>query len=179
MERYLLLDRDGVICVRQDAPIKTANDFLFLPHVFEALEILAREEYKVIVLHNQEGGELDPEITNEILEKMNALIEENNGSILDVLVCSKPGSEDWFPQPGLLRKAAGKHGFELSRTFFIGARLECIQAGWAAGCRTAFVRSGKPFKTVQALQKSERQPDLNTRDLFSLVHQIIKESSSR
>jgi len=180
MEKYVLFDRDGVINVLQDNSVKTPDEFVFLPFVLESFFALAKENIRAIVLTNQEllaRGELDRTTLNAIHDKMYSMVEETGGKIHDVLVCPETDREDrtgWYPQPGLLLRAAKKHGFNLRKTYIVGAHKDCLQAAWAAGCKTAFVRTGKPFKTLEFLQQSPRQPDISEIDLLSAVVKIIR-----
>ena len=180
MEKYVLIDRNGVINVRMDEPIKSPDEFVFCPSSIEAIFALTRADIRSIVLTNEEAlvhGGMDFSALDAIHAKMHSMIEEAGGRIHDVLVCpenNRDRFDGWYPNPGLLQKAAKKHGFNLRDTYFIGARYECLEAAWAAGCKSAFVRSGKPYKTLQILRTSERQPDLNEPDLMGAALKIVR-----
>ncbi|RJP27820.1 MAG: HAD-IIIA family hydrolase [Candidatus Omnitrophota bacterium] len=180
MEKFILLERDGVINVMQDAIVKTPDEFVFLPFVLEAFFELKQNQIRPIVLTNQPGlatGELEMRNLGEIHSKMISTIEESGGKVEDVLICPHDESKNCdcrYPKPGLLVHAAQKFKFDLKSTFFIGSHTACLQAAWQAGCKSSFVRSGKPYKTLQFLRTSDRQPDLITRDLLETVVKIMR-----
>ncbi|MGR8935920.1 MAG: HAD-IIIA family hydrolase, partial [Gammaproteobacteria bacterium] len=55
VKKYVLLDRDGVI--NEDSPdfIKSADEWIPLPGSLEAIALLYRHGFKIIVLTNQSG----------------------------------------------------------------------------------------------------------------------------
>ncbi len=179
MEQYVLIERDGIINVRQDQPVTSLDNFVFLPFVTEAFLTLKRYGIKPIIITSQEPlykGEMTTTDMEAIHTYMRDIIEQENGYIEDIMVCPSPYA-DWercsYPKTGLLQVASAKHGFNLQDTFFLGDRMECLQAGWAAGCHTGMIKSGKPFKTMQALRTSDRQPDFIVRDLLSGILKVI------
>jgi D-glycero-D-manno-heptose 1,7-bisphosphate phosphatase len=63
----------------------------------------------------------------------------------DFLVCphdDKDGCDCRKPLPGLLLQAAQRHGIDLAASFLIGDRWRDIDAGHAAGCRSALLDFG-------------------------------------
>ncbi|MEW6235937.1 MAG: hypothetical protein AB1656_11160 [Candidatus Omnitrophota bacterium] len=180
MERYALIERDGVVNVLQDEPVRTLDRLILLPFVIEAFHTLRENGIKAVIVTCQEplaNGEITAGALDEIHGRMRIMIEEGYGKIEDIMVCPSLYA-DWercrFPKPRLLHVAAAKHGFKLQDVFFICSGWESMQAGWAAGCKTAFVKTGKPFHALQALKTSERQPDIIQRDLLSAVIRIIR-----
>lgn len=68
------------------------------------------------------------------------------------------------PQPGLLLQAAFDHGIDLPASWMIGARLDDIEAGNRAGCRTVLIDNG--IETTWQLGRS-RVPTRIAPDLYS------------
>lgn len=175
MEKFVLVHRDGVIGVRKDEPICTPEDFILLPFVQEAMFNLREMGFKVIVLVTEpalQNGQMDQAAMDGIHDRMISMIESTDGKIQDVLVCPSalaPWEKCALPKPGLLQIAAYKYKFDLSRTYFVGDRLECLQAAWKVGCKSAFVKSGKPFKTIQYLKQNRERPDIMAQDLLGFV----------
>ncbi len=180
MEKYILIQRDGVINALKDSVIHTPDDFIFLPFVLESFFSLQQNNIKAIVVTNQEGlstGELKMQDLSEIHNKMISMVEEAGGKVADILICPHDESkacECRFPQPGLLKHAAEKHGFDLGQTYFLGDRTECLQAAWNAECKAAYVRTGLVYKTRQFLIQSDRQPEINSRDMLDAVMKIVR-----
>ncbi len=180
MEKYILIERDGVINVQQDQPVVTREQFVMLPFVTEAFYSMAQNGYKPIIVTKQQPLQdkmMDQGTLDDIHHSMKQIIHEAGGAIEDILVCPSLYA-DWercaYPKPGLLQIAAAKHGFEPKNTYFLCDRLECLQAGWNLGMKTVFVKSGKPFKTVKFLRQSEQQPEMIKRDILSAVVSIFE-----
>ena len=98
----------------------------------------------------------------------------NAAGIVDVLPCpeTEVKGELCFPNPVLLSACAKKYGFDHRQVFYIGSRIEALRSAWAAGTRSALVRTGKPFRTLQILRNSTQQPDVLQNDLLSTVIRI-------
>ena len=75
------------------------------------------------------------------------------------------------PQPGLLLQAAFDHGIDLPASWMIGARLDDIEAGNRAGCRTVLIDNG--IETTWQLGRS-RVPTRIAPDLYS-AGKLIKQ----
>lgn len=175
MDKFVLVHRDGVIGVRRDEPITSPDDFILLPYVQEAMFNLREMGIKVIVVVSEsalEEGLMDSTVLDDIHDRMIGLIAEGNGKVEDVLVCPSalaPWDKCALPKPGLLQIAAYKHKFDLKQTYFVGDRLECLQAAWTVGCKSAFVKSGKPYKTIKYLKSNPERPDIMAQDFLGFV----------
>lgn len=177
MEKFVLLDRDGVINVVREDGIKSYEDYVFIPMIPEAFFELQKNGVNAVIVDNDvslANGDIDYGVVNQINSRIEEHIGEAGGRVHDILVC--PSNDDVkYPSPALLEKAAEKHGFALEDTYFITASLEGLQAGWAAGCKTAFVKTGKPYKTMQYLKTAEKGPEIVQPDLLTITNQICKE----
>lgn len=174
MEKFVLLDRDGVINVLRENGIHSLDDFVFIPLIPEAFFQLERHKINAVILDN-DAALANGDIDYTIIAQINSIIEEHvsgsGGRVHDILVC--PSNDDVkYPSPALLKKAAEKHRCKLTETYFITASLEGLQAGWAAGCKTGFVKTGKPYKTMQYLKSAQKGPDILLPDLLGVVTKI-------
>jgi D-glycero-D-manno-heptose 1,7-bisphosphate phosphatase len=183
MEKFVLIERDGVINVQQDTPLTSVEQLVFMPFVFEAFTTLNNYDIKAIVLTMQEGieqGILSYENLQEIHKEMRMVISEHDGLIHDIFSCPAPGidyAKFCYPSTNLLRLAASKYAFDLKDSFLITNRFAGLQAGWNAGCTTIFVKSGKTFNEIQQLKKSDRQPDYFVKDLMSAIGKVTSASA--
>ena len=146
--RAVFLDRDGVVLeaverdgVPEPAP---AADAVVLPGAFEAVAMLCRAGYHVLIVTNQ------PDIARGRLSRSevdaaNARLQAAIPGIEEVRVCPHDDDDDCpcrKPRPGLL-VAPGTHGpWDLVESYMIGDRWRDIDAGRAAGCRTVFIDHG-------------------------------------
>lgn len=154
-QKAVFLDRDGTIN-QYVGFLKRIEDFQLLNGAAEAIRIINQSGYLAIVVTNQPviargdvtWGELD-----RIHHKMETLLGEQGAYIDDIFACPHhpdsgfPGEVAAYkmdcncrkPKPGLLLQAAEKYNIDLAESWMIGDSPQDIQAGQAAGCRTAAV----------------------------------------
>ncbi len=153
-QRYILLDRDGVINEDSDAFIKTPEEWLPIAGSLEAIALLTSHAYKVIVVTNQSGiarGLFDDAMLDKIHAKMNALVAEKEGLITAIYSC--PHGPDSAcdcrkPKPGLLKSFAQDFNAVLSGIPVIGDSLRDLQAAEAVGAEPILVKTGKGQGTL-------------------------------
>jgi D-glycero-D-manno-heptose 1,7-bisphosphate phosphatase len=141
MERFLLVDRDGVINRRIVGGFVARREaFKFLPGVLEALALLAEHGISVIVISNQPGvgrGWFSQEALDRITDSFVRQVAESGGCIRKVYYCTHPAEEDCDcrkPKPGLILEARREFGFDPRQTYFIGDAAADCGAAAAAGC---------------------------------------------
>lgn len=152
-QRYVILDRDGTINVDSDDFIKSPAEWLPLPGSLEAIALLNRHGYKVVVISNQSGiarGLFDLATLEAIHAKMRQMVFDTGGSIAAIYFCPH-GPDDACdcrkPKDGLFRRFAGDTQTDLSEVFAIGDSLRDIQAAESAGAKPMLVRTGKGQRT--------------------------------
>ena len=121
-EKFIFLDRDGVINRDSSEYIKTWEEFEFLPGSLGALQRLTAEGYRIIVITNQSiigRGWVSLETLEEIFTRMKAEIANNGGRIHDIFFCPHTPGEGCScrkPEPGLIARAAQTHNIDISAT---------------------------------------------------------------
>jgi len=153
----VFLDRDGVINENREDYVKSWDEFVFLPGVFEALRKLARNGWLVVVTSNQSAinrGLVSRAIVDEINHRMMEAVERHGGRIEAVLYCPHRPDENCScrkPRPGLLLEAARRFNIGLSRSYLVGDALSDIAAGLRAGCQSILVLTGRGEKELNYL----------------------------
>jgi D-glycero-D-manno-heptose 1,7-bisphosphate phosphatase len=179
-DNYVILDRDGVINIDADEFIKSAAEWLPIDGSLEAIALLNRHGFKVVVITNQSGvarGLYDLATLETIHHKMHQLVSAVGGHIEVVYFCPHGPDSDCNcrkPKPGLFQTFAAKTHVDLGKTFSIGDSLRDIQASIAVGCRPLLVKTGKGQQTIQ------NNPQLNVpifENLYDAATHII--SSTR
>jgi D-glycero-D-manno-heptose 1,7-bisphosphate phosphatase len=153
-QKYVLMDRDGVI--NEDSPdfIKSPEEWIPLPGSLEAIALLHNHGFKIIVISNQSGvarGLFDAATLDAIHAKMTALAEAQGGKIERIYVCPhgpEDGCECRKPKPGLLLDFARDYQTDLHNLPFVGDALRDMQAALAAGAWPLLVKTGKGQKTL-------------------------------
>lgn len=153
-ERYVILDRDGTINIDSDEFVKSPDEWLPIPGSLEAIALLNRHGYKVVVVSNQSGiarGLFDLATLEAIHAKMRHLTAAAGGAIQAIYFCPH-GPDDICdcrkPKDGLFRRFAADAQADLSRTYAIGDSLRDIQAAESAGAKPILVRTGKGRHTA-------------------------------
>jgi len=146
MQRFVLLDRDGVINRRIVGGYVTCwEEFAFLPGALEGLRLLAENDYQPIVVSNQAGvgkGLMTPADLQEITRKFIAEVEAHGGRIRGVYYCTHRVADDCpcrKPKPGLLLNAQADHHFSFQDAFLIGDSESDLRAAQAVGCPAILV----------------------------------------
>lgn len=154
--RYVLLDRDGVINEDSDRFIKSPEEWRPIPGSLEAIALLSVNGFKVVVITNQSGiarGLFDLSALDRIHRKMRRMAAEKGGSIEAIYFCPHGPESDCDcrkPKAGLIRSFAAEHQADLHDAVLIGDSLRDIQAAEAAGVRPILVKTGKGRKTLDA-----------------------------
>ena len=153
-QRYVLLDRDGVINRDSDDFIKSPEEWLPIEGSHEAIAMLNACGYKVIVVTNQSGisrGLFDTEMLEKIHDKMHRLVNEKGGAITAVYYC--PHDPDSAcdcrkPKAGLLKAFAADFDADLTSVDVVGDSLRDLQAAQVVGARPILVKTGKGLQTL-------------------------------
>ena len=157
-QKAVFLDRDGTIN-KYVGFLRDIDEFQLLPGVCDAIKKINQSGYLAIVVTNQPviaRGEVSYEELQEIHNKMETLLG-NEGAYIDAIYyCPhhphkgyegeipelKIDCECRKPKPGMLLQAAKDFNIDLSQSWMIGDSDNDIQAGQAAGCKTALVEDG-------------------------------------
>lgn len=167
--RAAFLDRDGVLnraIVKAGKPYPPAAlaDLEILPDAPAALAALRAAGLLLIVVTNQ------PDVARGTQRR--EVVDSINAAVLDALplddlfVCyhdEGDGCDCRKPRPGLLIRAAAKHGIDLGSSFLVGDRWKDVAAARAAGCAAILIDSGyaesgpdsaAPDRTVGSLSEA-------------------------
>ena len=141
----LFLDRDGVINI-DNAYVCKPEDFEFVDGIFELCRTARQLGYLIFVITNQAGigrGYYSEQDFLTLTEWMRERFEAEGAPVTDVFYCPyhpeygvgryKKDSSYRKPNPGMLLRAAKKHGLDLGRSIMIGDKDSDMQAASKAG----------------------------------------------
>ena len=177
--KAVFLDRDGVINRKLDHDyVKCWDEFEFLPQSLEAISMLTRAEFPLIVVTNQaciNKGIISHAQLAEIHRRMIEGIEQAEGEICDIYYSPhRPdeNSEYRKPKPGMLLQAVTEHNIDISLSYLIGDSPTDILAGKSVGCRSYLIWSGSgcesPLNVAQDSQPNRVFGNLYQATLFIL-----------
>lgn len=173
LRRAVFLDRDGVLneaIVRNGRPYPPAavEELRILPGTASALARLKQQDFLLVVVSNQPDvarGRQRRETVEEIDRRLRAELPLD-----DVFTCFHDDADACDcrkPAPGLLVRAAQKHGIDLRRSYMAGDRWRDVDAGADAGCRTILIDCGYDEKSPIAV------PDARVATLSDAVEWIL------
>lgn len=153
-EKYILLDRDGVINHDSDDFIKSPDEWHAIDNSLQAIARLHQAGYKVIIITNQSGvgrGLYSDADLTAIHLKMQQQVEATGGKIEQIYYCPHlPDAQCSCrkPKAGMLLQFAKDYAVSLDKIYFVGDSLRDLQAGIAAGAKPILVKTGNGEKTL-------------------------------
>jgi D-glycero-D-manno-heptose 1,7-bisphosphate phosphatase len=178
MTKAAFLDRDGVINEKatENGYIKIWDEMRIFPDVVPAIALLNQAGFRVIVVTNQRciaKGLLTAAQLEAIHRNMCDEISTAGAKIDAVYYCpheKHPACDCRKPRPGMLFEAAREYDIDLGASWIIGDSQADLDAGRAAGCKTALLTNNNEKKPVQA--------DVVGRSLLEAVQAIFQTTDS-
>jgi 1-acyl-sn-glycerol-3-phosphate acyltransferase len=153
-ERFVVLDRDGVINEDSDDYVRSPAEWVPIPGSIEAIAGLTRAGFRIAVVSNQSGlarGFFDLGALNAMHRKLRDLTSLRGGRLEMILFCPHGPGERCNcrkPQVGLLREIETRATLDLIGLPFIGDSLGDIRAARQAGMVPILVKTGKGERTI-------------------------------
>src|SRR5713101_726026 len=173
MKKAVFLDRDGVINRKppEGQYVTCWEEMQFLPGVAEAMALLIRAGFCVIVVTNQRcvaKGLLTVRELDSMHQRMCQELATAGAVITEVYYCPHETQAPCTcrkPAPGMLLAAAQAHQIDLTASWMIGDSDIDMEAGRNAGCRTARILNGDQAVSGVA--------DVIAQSLLDAVHQML------
>lgn len=187
LKGVVFLDRDGTI--NYDAGyINHVDNFIMYPYAAQAIRMLNKSGYYVIVITNQSGlgrGFFNEETLDEIHNYMVQSLKEQGANIDGIYFCPhdpntkiekyKAVCNCRKPETGLVEMAFKDFNIDKSKMYFIGDKYSDIMAGHKSGCKTIIVKTGYgKGDLIHKSHKWEVQPDKIADTLLDAVKFILK-----
>jgi D-glycero-D-manno-heptose 1,7-bisphosphate phosphatase len=181
MKKAIFLDRDGTINVEKGYLYKQA-DFEFIPKVVEALKIINKLGYIIVVVSNQSGIARGYYLKEDV-ERLHSFIDEllspdkltiakyyycpHHPSITGLCECRKPAN-------GMLKLAAKEFDIDLENSYMVGDKVTDMQAGYAAGCKCVMVRTG--YGQSEIMENKQNISFEICSDLYQFALRLLNEA---
>lgn len=193
--RLAILDRDGtlidVVRDEETGAIVTAfhpDQLRLLPGAVEGLQALAGAGFVLAMATNQPGpakGQISRASVTRTNAALLALLEAHGVSIAAVEVCEHhpqggPGGDPELvracdcrkPRPGMLRSLLARLGGDPARSWAIGDSVADLEAGRAAGLRTALLVPRSRCELCPLRDGSGPAPDVQGATLLEVAEAI-------
>ena len=181
-QRFVFLDRDGVINRERGDFTITIDQWEWAPYALEGIKLLTDAGFNIIVITNQSciaRGLQTEEGLAVLHDYMIENVRKAGGNILKIYHCPHVNEDNCRcrkPEPGMLLRAAEDFCINLSGTFFIVDSPRDIEAGRRAGTRTICVDSIKNTELQMKDVPSTVQPDFIAHNLLDAARIVIRES---
>lgn len=171
--RAVFVDRDGVL-VREVGYLRGIESLKVLHGVPEALKMLRKAGFRVIVVTNQSGiyrGYLTTATLHALHRELKKRLARA-GAKWDALYFSPHGPDSGHPMrkpgTGMLKAAQKRFGLDLKASYLVGDRpsdIQCARNGRLAGAVVVRTGAGRRYKGPK--------PDVFRRDLLSAARWIL------
>lgn len=180
----VFIDKDGTLV--HDVPYNVDPDHIALrDDAGEALQRLSRAGYALVLVTNQAGvakGLFPEERLPPVWATLNERLAAYGVAFDGIYYCPHHplGNVPAYaipcdcrkPRPGLLRRAAIEHGYDLARSWMIGDILDDVEAGHRAGCRAVLLDVGSETEWQPG---PYRRPDYVATTLSDAANHILQE----
>jgi histidinol-phosphate phosphatase family protein len=180
--KAIFLDRDGTIN-EDPGYLRNPDELKLLPGVGEALAMLKKTGYQLIVISNQSGvgrGLIEKQALPRIHQRLDALLSPRGVLIDHYELCvhrPEDGCDCRKPKPKLIQDAAAKLNIDLSQSYMIGDKISDVNSGRLAGCRgVALVRTGEG--RAQESQFKAGECDFVADSLHEIANWILGQESA-
>jgi len=181
MKPAVFLDRDGTIN-EQMGYINHISRFRLLPKVSEAIALLNKYNYLVIVISNQSGvgrGYFPIELVYKVHEYMKELLKKSGAFLDAIYFCPHTpdqGCNCRKPKTGMIEKACKQFPIDLSRSYVIGDMCIDMELAKNAKIKGVMVKTGYGLGEIEyVLPKVKLRPLYIADDLLSAVKWILKQ----
>ena len=184
MKPAVFLDRDGTIN-RDVGYLSTPKKLALFRGTSEAISLLSRAGYKVIVVSNQSGvgrGFISKETVKCINLRLEKMLAERGARIDAFYICPHhpdDGCSCRKPRTGLIKKAARDFGLDLSRSYIIGDKLTDIEMGRRARLKESIlVLTGMGRKELRRAKEGNFKLGPVSKDLLAAARSIYRNNVS-
>lgn len=176
----VFLDRDGVINRKmpEGQYVTCWDQFQLLPRAVEAIALLNRYGFRVIVVSNQRGIALGIYTAQDVLAihaKLQKLLEAEGAHIDGFYFCphDKGQCNCRKPGPGLFEQARAEFPqISAARSIMIGDSLSDMAFGHALGMLTAFIE-GDPALSKPGAEEARTLAHFHYRSLYDAVADLL------
>jgi D-glycero-D-manno-heptose 1,7-bisphosphate phosphatase len=172
--KAVFLDRDGTICEDVNY-LSRAEDLRIFPFAAEAIKLLNKNNFLVILITNQSGiarGYFDEHTLREIHKKLVSELASHNATLDQIYFCPHNKGDNCNcrkPKIGMIEKATKDFAIDLEKSWTIGDKAIDVELGFNAGTKTALVLTGYGRKEIEKLQL---KPNLIAEDLLEAIGKI-------
>ena len=181
----VFLDRDGTL-LEEVGYLDRLERMALLPYSIDAVRLLNRAGYRVVVVTNQAGvahGHFTEDLVRDLHRHLDERFRAGGARIDAFYYCPHMPSarveayrtecECRKPKPGMVLQAQRDLDLDLGRSFIVGDQWADLGLGRAAGLTTILVRTGYG-PSVEALPRDGVTADFVVETLMDAVSWILR-----
>lgn len=155
MKRAVFLDRDGTL-IHDPGYLSKVEQIEFYPGVIELLAKLKKQGVLLFIITNQSGvgrGYFTESQLNDVHDALRETMQQAGAGIDGLRYCPHAPAQQCphrKPSPDMVFELAGEYDVDLSKSVFVGDKLQDVHTGRNAGCATALIRHNKTDKQLTA-----------------------------
>lgn len=172
-KKTVFVDRDGTL-IEEVNFLSRIEDLRFFPFTDEAIRLLKKNGFLVIVVTNQSGIArqfFDEAAMHRIHEKIQEELTEKLDAFYFCPHLPDDGCACRKPKLGMIETARVRFSIDLKNSWIIGDKRIDVETGFNAKIKTALVLTGYGRKAAKALV---RKPDVIAENLLEAVKMIIE-----
>ena len=175
--KVVFLDRDGTI-IEDKVFLGDPRGIEFFPGAFEAIRILRKLGYKIVVVSNQSGigrGILTEKMVKEVNERFLRMLKENDALVDGLYFCPHHPDDNCAcrkPETGMIKKAVAELALDLKDAVVIGDHLVDVKLGKNIGAKTILVLTGHGKKELEEIKDPGVEPDFVADDLLEAANWV-------
>jgi D-glycero-D-manno-heptose 1,7-bisphosphate phosphatase len=177
----IFLDKDGTLV--ENVPFNVDPDRVRLADgAADALVRLQAAGFRFAVISNQPGvalGLFPERALDTVAVRLRALLGVAGVQLLGFFYCPhhpdgrvaryRTSCRCRKPAPGLVRRAAGRLGADLERSWVVGDILDDVEAGRRAGCRTVLLDGGGESEWAMSAERTPHFVARSFREVADLI----------
>lgn len=148
-KRVLFIDRDGTLIIEpEDRQIDSLEKLEYFPKVFQGLAAIARLDFELVMITNQDGLGTDSFPEDTFWPAQNKMLQalENEGiKFSDIQIdrtFKKENKPTRKPGTGLLTSYMNNAEYDLANSFVIGDRLSDVKLAQNLGAKGIWINTG-------------------------------------
>ena len=186
----VFVDRDGTL-IREVGYLSREEQLELLPQVPEAIRLLHRHGFKVVVITNQSAvarGILREDELREIHRELERRLAGAGGAVDGIYYCPHHPTEGLAPyrlscdcrkpSAGLVERAAKELGLDPSRSYVVGDQMSDMELAARIGAKGIFIRDPQEGG-AQGAVNGPQSIVVTTQSLWSAAQWIVQDLRNR
>jgi len=176
----VFLDRDGTLI--HDRPgfyLSRPDQVRFYRGTFQALRLLARAGFELVVVSNQSGiarGFLDEPTLRRVHKRLLGELKRGGIRLAGIYFCvhgPRDGCACRKPKPTLALRAARRHRLDVGRSYVVGDKRADVELARALGVPSVHLLTGHG-RRQRAAHGHALRPTHRARNLLAAAHWIVR-----